>query len=161
MRSGLLALASAAFILSLAVLPGIRPWIGNLADCIRLIPSEFRSRAPAARMQAKLALNYTIPMQMAPLLRANDVLLLPPEEYVSARLTPRFSLWTDPRYFYFLVGRHRTVTVRSPNVNQATCTIEIETGGASDAELGARFVRFNGPEDVARALSLFAGKGAP
>lgn len=60
------------------------------------------------RMEMRHGENYALPMALAERLKAEDVLLLPPKDYVKAA-TQNPNNWSNPYMFYYMTDKVRTV----------------------------------------------------
>jgi hypothetical protein len=135
----------------MACLPGYRDWVRTVVTYYRQVPRHLATRDYDQRMYDRLGPNYSVPRQIRDsFLRADDVLLLPPIDYVRRAFDEVFCNWAEPKFFYYVAGRQRTVTLESADLKQATCTVMI----GEDRRVS--LVRFESSQDLERAARTFA-----
>jgi|WetSurMetagenome_2_1015567.scaffolds.fasta_scaffold578241_2 hypothetical protein len=149
-RRVLLLAGSICALILFSGLPGYRDWVYAVVKYYRQVPRHLATRDLDKRMFDRLGANYSIPMQIKNSLRAGDVLLLPPIDYVSRAFGSAFCNWGEPKFFYYMAGRARTVTLDSADLRQATCTVMIDEDQRVD------LVRFESPRDLERAIQTFS-----
>jgi hypothetical protein len=151
-RRVLLLACSICALLLFSRLPGYRDWAYAVVKYYRQVPRHLATRDYDKRMYDRLGANYSVPMQIknSSFLRAGDVLLLPPIDYVSRTFGSAFSMWAEPKFFYYMAGRARTVTLDSVDLREATCTVMI------GEDQGVELVRFESPRDLERAIQTFS-----
>jgi len=145
----LLAFSTGALLL-LSCLPGYREWVRTVVTYCQQVPRHLATRDYDQRMYDRLGPNYSIPRQVKnDFLRAGDILLLPPIDYVSRTFGNVFCNWAEPKFFYYMAGRQRTVTLESADLKQATCTVMI------GEDRRPSLVRFESSQDLERAIRTF------
>ena len=148
-RSLLLAEASVLLLVGFCFLPADRLWFDQLLKYCGQVSWQLPNRSVEYRMDSKLRLNYSIPRQIAAWLKPGDIFLLPPVEYARAHLGEDGSGWEEPKYFYYMAGPFPTVTVESPRLREATCSVLVDEQGQ------LHFIRFRAPGDLDRVLRAF------
>jgi len=149
-RSLLLAEASVLVLVAFLYLPAERMWFNHLLEDCGQFGEQVRDCRYETRMRSVLGLNYTLPREVASMLRPDDVLLLPPVPYVRARLGGDACVWVEPKWFYYMAGPVRTVTTDSPRLREATCTLRFDDRGKFHLS------RFLTPDALPRALQEFS-----
>jgi hypothetical protein len=149
-RRVLLLVCSICALLLCSRLPGYRDWVYAVVKYYRQVPRHLATRDYDKRMYDRLGPNYSVPRQISSFLRAGDVLLLPPIDYVSRIFGSAFCSWAEPKFFYYMAGRTRTVTLESADLGQATCTVMFGEDQRVD------FVRFESSQDLERAIQTFS-----
>jgi hypothetical protein len=117
----------------------------------RHVPRHLTTESYDQKMYDRLGPTYFISQQLRDeFLRPGDVLLLPPIGYVRNTFSETHWAWTEPKFFYYMVGPQKTVTVGSPEVHVATCTVFIDANGQP------QFTRFSTPDDRERTIRFFS-----
>jgi hypothetical protein len=149
-RSLRLPAASLLLLAALVLLPANRAWVAGILHDYAQLGRQIRTRGIAERMSARYYRNYAVLEYVARSLRPDDLLLLPPADYVKRHFDPVYWNWAEPRYFYYVLGRRPTVTLDSPLAGEATCTVVIDDRGRP------AFTTFSGRADLERLRAAFA-----
>ena len=147
-RSLVLTLLFVVFLAGFYALPVNRAWLHRIGAYYQQVPAQLAQRDPEAKLAARHGVNYQALQYIDERLRPDDVFLLPPPAYVRSRFHPAYWNWAEPKFFYYMLGRHPTVTLDSPALDRATATVL-----AGDGRLA--FVRLSSPDERARVVQHF------
>ncbi|MCK4302969.1 MAG: hypothetical protein KAY24_01885 [Candidatus Eisenbacteria sp.] len=148
-RGWILAAFSILILTGFYTLPVNRSWLNRIFGYYRQLPRHFATTNHGDIMYARHGPNYGVPEYLQTLLKKDDVFLLPPIEYLKRTYSHTFWGWAEPKFFYYMLGRQRTVTLDSPDVWEATCTIVI------DEKRRPRFVRIATRADLRQVCVSF------
>jgi hypothetical protein len=148
-RRLLLTAVSLLSLVALGALPANRSWVKDIVTYYEQVPRHVRTMGYAERMRARHYRNYAVIEYIASSLRPDDVLLLPPTDYVRRHYDPVYCDWSEPKYVYYMLGRRPTVTLDSPRVDRATCSVILDARGRP------AFVRIDSVADLERLRATF------
>ena len=133
----------------LCLLPVNRAWIADIVGYYAQVPRQLRTMGYEDRLRARHYRSYAVIEYIGQSLRPGDIFLLPPPDYVRRHFDPIYWSWSEPKYFYYMLGRRPTATVDDPQADRATCTVIIDDRGRPS------FLRIVGPSDLGRRQATF------
>jgi hypothetical protein len=148
-RSWILAVLAFVFLILFYSLPANHAWLTRVVRYYRQIPKQARMMDPHGRQVAHLGWNYIILNAIDERLDEDDIFLLPPAAYVRRNFDPTHWHWAEPEYFYYFLGRQKTVTLESEDRRNATTTVLLRP------RLQYRFVDLRMPGAYESALRAF------
>ena len=159
-KTWLLALLSVAFLFIFYALPINRAFRETILHYCRSFPHQWSvlraNPDPDQMLSIYHGANYAIPHYLKTHLAEEDIVLLPPREYLLRYFPPEQILWAEPRVMYYMVGPIHFLTTQSPNWTSATHTVLVEVKqGAPSAHLVS--LREPGMLDAVRRLYFDAG----
>jgi hypothetical protein len=127
-RSWVLVLFALIFLVLFYSPSANRAWVTRVVYYYHQIPAQLRNMDPHERQLKHLGANFKILQEVDERLSEDDIFLLPPVGYVRREFDRTHWHWAEPEYFYYFLGRQKTVTFDSEDWRRATATVLLRPG---------------------------------